>query len=1167
MKNIPIWKPLLILAVLAMCGLSLYPPSQRLKPGLDLAGGTTLVYQVEVPSGQNAKTVIDQVIETLKKRVDPNGVRNLVWRHQAGNRIEIQMPLPPAQTNERRTTYLRLQDELLKDNIQERQLDAALRLDPTQHAPTLDRLARGNQQRRELLDALVRANKALTAAQGPYQTAQQQLNDLESAIQQLPDTATSKREQLQSQLKQAQSKLVPKTRAFLDARSEYNQTRQAVLGTNVDPYEIDQALTLPAKADVSTTKSVETREAAIQKLIDKHPGRTDQIKALVKAKTLYNEVRGPFDDPNDLISLLRGSGVLEFRITASLNLPDASRYRKQLTERGPKAATGQAYRWFVIDDVTGFAENTRQREALETDPQTYLASRGLIGQRHGIDYYVLLANTPDKSLTRAQKDWKLTEAYSLPDDSGFPAVGFQLNRVGGQLMGSLTGNNRGEQMAIVLDGRVISAPRINDRIQDSGIITGGRGGFGQDEQSYLIRTLNAGSLQGRLSEDPIYIKKFGPQLGQDNLRHGLYAAVWALVVVAVYMTAYYFLAGMVANFALAANMIIILGVMVIFDATFTLPGIAGIVLTIGMAVDANVLIFERIREELTQKSDIRTAVRIGYDKALSSIVDANVTTLITCVILNYTATAEIKGFAITLMVGILASMFTALFCTRVVIDAYLYFAKPKTITMAPMVINPLRRLLEPAVNWVGMRHVFFSVSALLVAGSLWVVTARGQELLDIEFRSGTQVSFELSKGTTLDLNDVRSRLTQAAQTFELPNLAGDRANVVTVGETEGLRASEFSVATLETNATAVSEAIKSVFADVLDTQRPIAFKGMGTVHEAPLLSQAPVYIVRHATLGENINRRDAREDVSDYVGGVAVVLDGLEPTATIGELTDRISRMRLQPSYEAVAYRPSTVIGLDLDAESSAEGAPKYRSAVVIVSEAGTDYTDNPQALNDEIGLAGTEWRLVRDAMRRDTSLGSVANFSSQISNTMKQQAVVAMTLSLLAVVAYIWIRFGSFRYGLAAIIALVHDVVIALGLLAVGGWVYESAFGQALLLTDFKINLAIVASMLTIVGYSLNDSIIVFDRIRENRGRLDYATPSIVNDSINQTFSRTINTSLTTLMALITLYVFGGDGVHGFAFAMLVGVIVGTYSSVAIAAPIVLMMGGGIPAQPAKKS
>ncbi len=1149
MQDTPIWKPILIVTVLALCGLCIYPPGQKLKPGLDLAGGTTLVYQVNVPSDQEAKTVIDQVIETLKKRVDPNGVRNLVWRRQAGNRIEIQMPLPPTETTQRRDRYLKLREGLFAGNIKKRELDSALRLPADTRADALKRLAGDHPTRQGLLEAMAGAYDRLTAARGPYEEAQERIDAMEGSA------ADDARDRLQTDL-------LAKTRVYLDAQKAFEAAQGGVLATNVDPNELELILSLPAEV-VKKSKPKDgqdmsslTRGEAVDRLIASHPDRAEQVRELAQAKALYDEVRGPLDDPNDLIALLRGSGVLEFRIAAPANFGEGDQYRQRLRERGPRAGMDKSYRWFLVDDVESFADNAQQRRALEENPVEYFAGRGLIGQAHGDGYYVLLSNTPDMGLTRSHADWKLTRAHHQVDENGFLAVGFELNRVGGQLMANLTGNNRGRPMAIVLDGRVISTPSINDKIHDQGIITGGRGGFSQNEQGYLLRTLNAGSLEGQLSEDPIYIRKFGPQLGQDNLQHGLEAAVWALVAVAAFMMVYYLFMGLVADMALAMNMVVILGAMAMLDATFTLPGIAGIVLTIGMAVDANVLIYERIREELERNADVRTAVRLGYEKALSTIIDANLTTLITCVILNYTATAEIKGFAITLMIGILATMFTVLFCTRVVVDVYLNVAKPKTISMLPTLVEPVRRLLSPNVDWIGKRYLLFTISAVLIVLGLIAIPERGKDLLDIEFRSGTQVGFDLAEGKSLSIGEARQRLTQASEKHGLPDLAGNRATVVTVDQVEGKLAAGFNIATLEQDATAVSNAIKDAFADVLDVQRSVTFNGMGPGHDAPPVRQAPVYAVRQTNLGDNINRPEVHTEVSDYLGGVAVVLEQLTPPQTVEQLTQRVqnTRLRPRPGGAHAGYRPFTVIGLDLAPAGPGTQAAQYRSAVVLVSEAGTNYIDSPEAFYDDAGLAATEWSLVHDALRRDASLGSVSNFSSQISRTMQQQAIVAMTLSILAVVVYIWVRFGSLRYGLAAIAALAHDVVIMLGLVAAAGWVYDTSFGQALMLSDFKINQAMVAAVLTLVGYSLNDTIVVFDRIRENRGRLAVASTGMINDAINQTISRTVITSGTTLLALGTLYIFGGDGVHGFAFAMLVGVLVGTYSSVAISAPLLLI-------------
>jgi len=666
-------------------------------------------------------------------------------------------------------------------------------------------------------------------------------------------------------------------------------------------------------------------------------------------------------------------------------------------------------------------------------------------------------------------------------------------------------------------------------------------------------------------------------------------------------------------------------------STFTLPGIAGIVLTIGMAVDANVLIFERIREESARGADLATSIRLGYEKALSTILDANITTLITCLVLGYTATVEIKGFAVTLGIGILATLFTALFCTRVILELYLNFAKAKTLPMLPTIVPGIGKLLHPNINWVGMRYGFFVVSAVAIIAGLTAVYERGEDMLDIEFRSGTKVSFELAEGKTLTLPEARERLrgygeagkliqdgapatgeladiyrvlepfVQAAQRraeakvelayknhleedgdpvvtetggepsvadkalaagveykpadFELFISAAD-SGVVTEGETEqaqdgALLAKGFGISTLIEDSQAVSAVIKEAFKDVLDTTRPVEFASI----DVDEVNNAPVYPIRTAVLGDNIGRSsDVRVDVADAVGGVAVVLEGLTPRVTQADLHGRIERMRSLPMHEQLGGRNWRVIGIDAEG-ATGDGQTLYRSAVMVTIDDETNYVESPDAFGDGSGLAATEWEVARDACRRDTSLGSVSNFSSQVSGTMKQQAIVAMALSLLAVIVYIWLRFGSFTYGFAAIVALVHDVAIAMGLVAISGWVYNAA-GGVLLLEPFKIDLAMVAAFLTIVGYSLNDTIVVFDRIRENRGRLSYATPSVINDSINQTISRTVLTSGTTLLAVGMLYVFGGAGVHGFAFAMLIGVLVGTYSSVAIASP-VLMLGG----------
>ncbi len=1222
-KESQLWKSTLIVLVLSLFGLALwfpgedgYGPRDRLIPGLDLAGGTTLVYDVKVPVDRDAKSVIDDAISILSKRVDPSGTRNLVWRQVAGNRLEVQMPLPDPETSRRRKVYDDARKVVLAGNISEQELDVKLRASGVQREADLLALAGDNTELIEQLQALADAYDVLSAAAGANQLAQEAFDKAQAAIKDLPATASeSDIERAKALADDLRKDLQDKALTYLDTKDVYDAAKKSLLGSNITEFELDriEALPLPDNPEAEGVENL--RREAADALIKARPRKADAVNAWYDAYASYESKKGQLDDPEDLIQLLQGSGVLEFRILPEPNDPgvDVESYREQLAELGPRAGRDKAWVWCEIDDITEYIDDKDNMPRLEENPALFFENTGRIGDRYADTYYILLGNVPSLAMTQDQ-DWSLRSAMPTVDpNSGQQAIAFTLDSLGAERMSQITGPNVRKMMAILLDGKVISSPVLNSKIAGNGQITGGSGGFTPSELRYLLNTLKAGSLEGELSKRPISQKTIGAKFGQDNIDSGYEAARDALIIVAIFMLCYYLFAGMIADFALIANMILILGVMAALRSTFTLPGIAGIVLTIGMAVDANVLIFERIREESARGADLVTSIRLGYEKALSTILDANITTLITCLVLGYTATVEIKGFAVTLGIGILATLFTALFCTRVILELYLNFARAKTLPMLPTIIPGISKLLNPNINWIGMRYVFFLISMIAIAGGLFAVYERGEDMLDIEFRSGTKVSFELAEGQTLTLPEARERLRAFGEAGKLiqdgkaatPELAdvydtlkprveqaeqryqeamqryeealNDQSvraiakptpvdfslfinaadgGVVTEGETTddpdgSVKASGFGVSTLIEDTQAVSAVIKDAFVDVLDTTRPVEFSSI----EINEVNVAPVYPIRTAVLGDNIGRSsDVRVDVADVVGGVAVVMEELTPSVTLDDLKGRIGRMRSLPKYEGLGSRDWQVIGIDAEGTTT-EGETLYRSAVMVVSNDETNYVESPESFGEVAGLASTEWNVARDACQRDTNLGSVSNFSSQVSGTMQQQAIVAMTLSLLAVVVYIWFRFGSFTYGFAAIIALVHDVSIALGLVAISAWVYNSV-GGVLMLEPFKIDLAMVAAFLTIVGYSLNDTIVVFDRIRENRGRLSYATPSVINDSINQTISRTVLTSGTTLLAVGMLYTFGGAGVHGFAFAMLIGVLVGTYSSVAIASP-VLMLGG----------
>ncbi|MFP4223020.1 MAG: protein translocase subunit SecD [Phycisphaeraceae bacterium] len=1253
------WKPVLIALVIAFCGLMLwypgrYQPDTRLKKGLDLAGGTTMIYSVRVPDTvDDPQQAIDDLIAVLRDRVDPTGTASMVWRQLGGNRLQIQVPLAGEETEALREAYTAAREQLLEDNISPHEIDALLAADDARQQVRIQEIAQGQQQLEQVLSDLAAAADAREAAREAYNQARQQADE---------DTTGD-----------AQETLLQATAAYSDARRQYEQALDALDAYNVSEAELERVLNMVATP--TGPEGVSPRQAGFEELTQQHPLRAEQIARVARASDAYEEVKGTLEDPNDLITLLQASGILEFRIAASTQgQADVAAARQRLEEEGPRAGINEPYRWFEIDELEQFAETPEEREDARTRTAEFFRNRGLVGAEYGGRYYLLLANTREKSITRANADWELTDVGASRDQQGFPAVAFELNPMGASLMGQLTRAHVGQPMAILLDGQVISAPRINTAISGSGII---EGRFTQQELDYLIRTLNAGAAPVELADYPESIKTTGPTLGQDNLDRGLTAAIVGLVLVAGFMIVYYFFPGAVAVFALLANMVIILGVMAMIEAAWTLPGIAGVVLTIGMAVDANVLIFERIREELDRQADLGTAIRLGFDKAFSTILDANVTTLITCIVLGYTATAEVKGFAVTLGIGILATLFTSLFGSRVLIEAYLRWGRTRSMPMLPTILPVLRKLLSPNVDWVGKRYGFFTISVIVVGVSLALVATRGADMLDIEFRSGTQVSFDLRGDEMMSLDEARDRFEAYATAGELalsgqqvdeqdyrrigellaPEGAADsaaiaegrqavqqvaailedvlesppadmpeareeaidfddlrpaNATLVTVGDTEDSRAAGFSYATLVPNARLVERIVLTAFEDVLEKQQAVNFVG----EDVEMVERAPVQPIDSSDLADVINRSLTEPaDIDDYVGGVAITLENMSPGQTPAEIEDRIQTMRSQPTFQNLGLVQTAVVGLELaDEQPEDPAAPRrFSAAAVLISSPDWNYLENPDTFGETGGLADMSWDLVRTALQREESLDSVSNFSSQVSATMQQQAISALSLALLAVVVYIWLRFTDLgtgilasaamvgtslisaglglvigqltgqplvgwgiaggiilafligmmifvprlRYGPAAIFALVHDVSIALGLIAITGWIGQTALGQTLLIDPFRLNLALIAAILTIIGYSLNDTIIVFDRIRENRGRLARATPAIINDSINQTISRTIVTSGTTFLAVLVLYIFGGIGIRGFAFTMLAGVIVGTYSSIAIAAPL-LMLGRG---------
>jgi len=555
---------------------------------------------------------------------------------------------------------------------------------------------------------------------------------------------------------------------------------------------------------------------------------------------------------------------------------------------------------------------------------------------------------------------RVRKAFPTYDEQGW-GVALQLDREGANLFGQLTEAHVGKRFAIVLDGRVQSAPVIREPIY------GGHASITGDFTEEEVRNL-ASVLENPL-QTPVTVEEersVSATLGSDSIRSGVYAGLAGLALSFLFIIIYYRFAGLVASIALILNLVLLFGAMAMFNFVLTLPGIAGIILTIGMAVDANVLIYERLREELATGKPLNIALNAAYDRAFSAIFDSNVTTLITALILFWKATGPVKGFAVTLTIGIVASMFSALLVTRNCFNWAIASGVLKRVTMSNLI-------KATNFDFLGKRRLSVGISALVILVSVVVFAVRGEKNFGIDFKGGDLLVLEGQK--KVDEGDVRAALKQ----IDLEE---------SVVQTEKSSGKEFL-----------------------------------TIRSAPGTS-------------------------------------------------DRIEKL-LDEKFPQAKFRVEQ---------------------------------------NDKVG------KLVGDELARNS--------------------LIALGLGIIGIFIYVTARF-EFAFALAAIIALLHDVILTIGAFAL--------FGR-------ELSLIIVGAVLTIAGYSINDTIVVFDRIREGmRATNAVSLQFIMNRAINETLGRTILTGGTTVLSTLALYLLGGPVLHDFAFTILVGILVGTYSSIFVASPIVL--------------
>jgi SecD/SecF fusion protein len=690
-------------------------------------------------------------------------------------------------------------------------------------------------------------------------------------------------------------------------------------------------------------------------------------------------------------------------------------------------------------------------------------------------------------------------------------------------------------------GRVQSAPVIREPILGAAEITGG---FSVKEAEKLKIALQSGSLKTPL--ELVRERSVGPSEGLKSIQDGRRAILIGFLLVVVFIAVYYRKAGLVADCALLLNLLLLVAALALRSATLTLPGIAGVMLTIGMSIDANVLIFERIREELKKVADkpLIKCMRDGHHKALVTIIDANLTTLITSIILHEFGSGPIKGFATTLSYGIVISMFTAVVVTRVVFEALVKMGAVKSLSMMEIVRNA-------NVPFVRIGRVVVVASVVVVVASLvWFAVAPG-ERLGIEFSSGTNVVLRLKEKVSADV--VRDVLRRAGY---------ETAEVQEILEREEGGGWPFSVRLryVPNVDVAGSERIgpDGAAGAQVEVRADRNVDPDEMIRRLQLLQPADYKIeVRPAEekyFAYAVTTDDTSPDAVQVLrSNVETVFSGELITSDIRAAFDRDDRTDLVDDGIRIHARSEDAVELAVSLKQAVRAADVQTKLAqagltgAAVRPAPDAETDGDGRVRDLLIAAGFDQLAKIKETLRTAGLATTEPFPEvqkiypSVARELGAKAAVALILSLFAIIAYIWFRF-EFRFGVAAAAALVHDVAIALGALALLG---------------YEIDLSVIAALLTIIGYSLNDTIVVFDRIRENRRTVrKTAFPDIVNLSINQMLGRTILTSLTTFIAVAALYFLGGAAIRGFAFTLLVGVVAGTYSSVFIASPILLLTG-----------
>lgn len=940
------------------------------------------------------------------------------------------------------------------------------------------------------------------------------------------------------------------------------------------------ASSLSQRIDPSGTKEITIR-----------PRGSDQIEITVPTTDEY--------ELQQIKNAITTSGQLEFRVVANTrdhsDIIGLARAQAGLTEAKDRTkadvrdATGRVVgRWYAVGRAKNEVEGVRP---LQTSVDGYIIRNSLTGQLVTLPQLDTTIEFPVEKFLKTSKIENvdvlmalelagrpytevfgddLSSATTTTSNMGEPIVAFRLSASGAGKMLELTSSimpvgNFFRHMAIVMDGNVLSAPQLRNAISSGGEISGR---FTREEVDFLVNILREGKLPAALEKIPASESRVGAGLGEVTIAKGKTAAVIAIVATAVSMLAYYLFSGVVATIALTLNVMMIFGVMIFIRQPLSLPGLAGIVLTIGMAVDANVLIFERIREERAKGAADRLAVRNGFDRASATIFDANITTLIASIVLYWIGTEQVRGFAITLTIGILCSMFTAVFVSRIIFEVCERLKWVNLAMVDGIALTKGKIFGSRDIDYMSARKLWITITVVTTIIGLVAAFARGPGLLNIDFTGGTSVTFQTtapvpvqemreltkqifidSEGKPIETTLIRIDQDPKDQLYTLTTSLDDE-KVLAQMLADGLAKNNTRLTTYDAKFSKLSS-------DQSNVMRSSSVRLVSTLPQeaAPPATQTPPADTPAAPATQTAPATTPAE----------VTPATTAPAADAQIATAEPTKVSTKFVFELFQDGGKKNAKLDLKSlTESLEKASKSTGVALDVSKANIEPSDKPDnwlenqkdayvKWNVELPLPEDQANKVMTALSAELDNTpvwlSLSQIKGRVASEMKSRAVAALLVSLLGITIYIWFRFQKISYGLAAVLALIHDVFFTLGIIAMTHWLAD--YLGFLLVEDFKIGLTEIAAFLAIIGYSLNDTIVIFDRIRELRGRSPRVSLEMLNASLNQTLSRTILTSGTTLLTVFVLYVWGGEGIHTFAFALLIGISVGTYSSMFVATPL----------------